>query len=89
MKLKAGFVTQDIDDTQFLIPIGKENENNHGMLRSNATAAMIINYLKKDTCSEKIVDAIYEEYNADRETIEKDVNSVLEVLRSVNALEEP
>ena len=46
MKLKAGFVTQDIDDTQFLIPIGKENENNHGMLRSNATAAMIINYLK-------------------------------------------
>ena len=86
MKLKKNFVTQDLGDSQFLVPLGAETF--HGMLRSNPTAAFIIRCLKKETTFEEIVDAVYDEFDADRETIETDVKSVLDTLRSVDALEE-
>ena len=86
MKIKKNFVTQDIEDAQFLIPLGAESF--HGMLRSNPTAAFIVGCLKKDTTFEEIVDAVYDEYDADRETIETDVKAVLDMLRSINAIEE-
>ena len=33
MKLKSSFITQTIDDTQFLVPLG--NEKFHGIVRNN------------------------------------------------------
>ena len=86
MKLKKNFVTQDLGDSQFLVPLGAKTF--HGMLRSNPTAAFIIGCLKKETTFEEIVDAVYDEFDADRETIETDVKSVLDTLRSVDAIEE-
>ena len=41
MKLKNEFITQDIDDTQFLVPVGAEAFS--GIVRSNKTAAFIVN----------------------------------------------
>ena len=46
MKLKDSFMTQDIDDTQFLVPVGAEAFS--GVVRSNKTAAFIVNCMKKD-----------------------------------------
>ena len=56
MKLKNDFITQDIDDTQFLVPLGHESFN--GIVRSNETAAFIVNCLKEETTPERIVDAM-------------------------------
>ena len=86
MKLKSSFLTQDIDDTQFLIPVGGETFS--GMVRSNSTAAFIVNLLKKETTEEAITDALWEEYDAPREVISADVQNVLSILRSIDALEE-
>ena len=86
MKLKKDFVTQMIDDTQFLVPLGCESF--HGIVRSNKTAAFIIDCLKKETCVEEIVDAMCAQYNAPREVIAADVEKVLNTLRSIHALEE-
>ena len=86
MKLKSSFVTQTIDDTQFLVPLG--NEKFHGIVRSNSTAAFIVDHLKEDTTKEAIIDAMCEQYDAPRETIAADVEKALETLRRVGALEE-
>ncbi len=86
MKLKDNFVTQDILDEQFLISLGKDSFQ--GMIRSNPTAAFIIEHLKNETTFDEIVDAVYEEYDAERATIEGDVKNVLNTLRSVGAIEE-
>ena len=86
MKLKSSFVTQKIDDTQFLVPLG--NEAFRGIVRSNSTAAFIVDQLKEETTKEAIVDAMCAEYDAPRETIEADVEKALNTLRSVGALEE-
>lgn len=56
--------------------------------RSNETAAFIVDCLKKETTKEKIVDAVYNEYEASRDEISSDVDEILSKLRSINAIEE-
>ena len=86
MKLKSNFITQDIDDTQFLVPVGAEAFQ--GIVRSNKTAAFIVDCLKKETTEEQIVDRMAAKYAADRKTIAADVAEILDTLRKINALDE-
>ena len=86
MKLKETFITQNIEDTQFLIPVGAEEFR--GIARSNKTAAFIVDCLREDTTEEAIVDAMCEKYDAPRELIAGDVAGIIETLRKINALEE-
>ncbi len=86
MKLKSTFVSQDIDDTRFLVPIGAEAFQ--GIVRGNKTAAFIVDCLQEETTEEKIVDAMCQKYNASRETIAADVKEILDTLRKIDALEE-
>ena len=85
MKLKNDFIVQDIDDTQFLVPLGHEAFS--GIVRSNKTAAFIVNCLKTETTKERIVDEMCAQYNAPRNVIDADVEEILTTLRSINALE--
>lgn len=86
MKLKNGFITQNIDDTQIMVAAGDLQFN--GIVRSNATAAFIVNLLKSDTTEQNIVNALYEKYDAPKEQISADVKSILNKLRTIGALEE-
>ena len=86
MKLKSDFITQDIDDTQFLVPLGAEAFQ--GIVRNNSTAAFIVSCLKEETTMDQVVDAMCAKYDADRITIETDVKDVIETLKSINAIEE-
>ena len=86
MKLKSDYITQEVDDAQFLVGVGSASFN--GIIRSNRTAAFIVDCLRKNTTEEAIVDAMLKEYDAPREVIARDVKKVLETLRSVSALEE-
>ncbi len=86
MKLKTDFITQVIDDTQFLVPLGHEAFS--GIVRSNKSAAFIVDCLKEDTTEERIVDAMCAKYAAPRDVIAADVKEILNTLRGINALEE-
>ena len=86
MKLKQDYATQAIDDTLFIIPVGTDEFN--GIVRSNPTAAFIVDMLKEETTKEKIVEAMCERYDAPPQTIEEDVEQVLGTLRRIHALEE-
>ncbi len=86
MKLKDSFMTQDVDGIQFLVPVGQEFFS--GIVRSNPTAAFIVNQLKRDTTEEAIVEAMCREYDAPREQIAADVAEILGTLRRIRALDE-
>ena len=86
MKLKPDFITQDVEGTQFLVPVGADAFV--GIVRSNETAAFIVDLLKEETSEEKIIDAVYEKYDAPRAVITGDVRKILSTLRSIHALEE-
>lgn len=86
MKLKPDFITQDIDDTQFLVPVGAEAFQ--GIVRSNRTAAFIVDCLQAETTEEAIMDKMREKYAAPREEIAADVKEIIGILRGINALNE-
>ena len=86
MKLKDSFITQDIDGMQFLVPVGAEAF--HGIVRSNATAAFIVDCLKEETTEDAIVDALCARFDAPRTEIAADVHVILDTLRGIHALEE-
>lgn len=86
MKLKSNFITQNIDDTQFLVPLGADAFS--GIVRSNKTAAFIVDCLKTETSEDAIVDSMCEKYDAPRERIAADVRKVLDTLRGIGAIEE-
>ncbi len=85
MKLKKQFITHNTDDGQLMISAGGSF---NGMVRSNRTAADIIDLLKEETTVQKIVDVMLEKYDAPREIIEQDVESVLNSLRKIGAVDE-
>ena len=86
MKLNKQFVTKNIGDTQVMVAVGSAAFS--GVVRSNKTAAFVVDQLKEDTTKEKIVAAMLEKYEVTEERASADVDRILEKLRSIGALEE-
>lgn len=85
MRLKNTFITHDSEEEQVLIDV---TSSFAGLVRSNKTAAFIVDCLKTDTTKEQIVDAMYEKYDAPKEVMQKDVDAIIDKLRGIGALEE-
>lgn len=84
MKLKDTFITYTASGEHTMVA----TEGFAGVVRSNHTAAFIIEALKKPTTPEQIVDAMAAKYDAPQEVLEKDVAKVLTQLRSIGAIED-
>ena len=67
MKLKEGFITHETDGEQIMVATG--NVNFAGLVRSNKTAAFIVDSLKEDTTKTAIVEAMAEKYDAPEEVL--------------------
>ncbi len=85
MKLKEGFITHTTGDEHILVSAGDSGFS--GLVRSNPTAAFIIEQLKTETTLEKIVDAMLAEYDVSREVAARDAAKVIEKLRAIGAVE--
>lgn len=86
MKLKNGFITHQMDGEQIMVATADADFS--GLVRSNQTAAFIIDCLKDETTPEKIVEALAAEYDAPKNVIAADVKTVLAKLRSIGAIDE-
>lgn len=86
MKLKDGFVTQNMGGEQIMVATGEASFS--GLVRSNATAAFIVDCLKKETTREAIVSAMLDKYEVSAEKAAADVDKILATLRSIHALDE-
>ena len=88
MKLKKGFVTYQLGGEQMMVAAGAAAKQFHGMVRSNETAAFIVDCLKKETTQDAIVDAILaRSEGVERERAARDVAAIVEKLQSIGALE--
>lgn len=86
MKLNDNFLTQDIDDTQVMVATGEAAFS--GIVRSNQTAAEIVNLMKEETTRDEVLDKMCAKYDEKREVIAADVDMVIATLRKVGALDE-
>lgn len=85
MKLKDGFIAHEMGEQQVLV--AAEGVSFNGLVRSNKTAAFIVDCLGKETTKEEIVDAMIEKYDAPKDVIERDVETILDKLKSIGALD--
>lgn len=86
MKLKEGFVTQQMGDEQIMVATGTASFS--GLVRSNATAAFIVDCLKEDVTKEQIVAKLLDKYDVSEAVVAADVEKILTKLRSIDALDE-
>lgn len=88
MKLHNGFITYSTGDEQIMVAAGSASEVFRGMVRSNETAAYIIDCLKTEISFEALTDKLCSRYEAPREVISRDLVKVLDTLRKIGALDE-
>ena len=86
MKLKDSFLTHNTDGEQILI--STDTKQFSGLVRSNRTAAEIVDCLKNETSKDAIVEKMLDEYDVERERVEADVEKILQTLKSIGALDE-
>lgn len=85
MKLKDTFVSHVTNGEQILVDVSSSFS---GLIRSNKTAAFIVDQLKSETSLDSIVDAMFEKYDAPKEVLRRDAQAVIDKLRSVGAIDE-
>lgn len=88
MKLHNGFITYTTGAEQIMVAAGSASEVFRGMVRSNETAAYIIDCLKTEITRDQLADQLCDRYDAPREIICRDLDKVLESLRKIGALDE-
>lgn len=88
MKLHNGFITYTTDAEQIMVAAGNASDVFRGMVRSNQTAAFIIDCLKEEITVEALTDKLCDRYDAPREIISRDLDNVLNSLRKIGALDE-
>ena len=86
MKLKEGFVSRNMGNSEIMVATGSANFS--GMVRLNATAAFIVSCLKQETTKEQIVAVMAEKYDAPQDVLAENVEKVLSSLRSIGAIDE-
>lgn len=86
MKLNPQFLTHETKGEH--ITVSTTGTKFNGLIRSNPTAAFIVESLKSDTTESEIVDKMLAKYDVDRATVEKDVADIISKLRSIGAVVE-
>lgn len=84
MKLNPKFLTHETKGEH--ITVSTTGTKFNGLIRSNSTAAFIVESLKTETTESEIVDKMLEKYDVDRDTAEKDVANIIGKLRSIGAV---
>ena len=84
MKLNPKFLTHETKGEH--ITVSTTGTKFNGLIRSNPTAAFIVESLKTDTTESAVVDKVLAKYDVDRPTAEKDVADIISKLRSIGAV---
>lgn len=85
MKLKDNFITHETDGEQIMVAAGGSFA---GMVRSNATAAFIVDCLKTDTTEKDILDKMLAKYDGDKNVMAEDIKTIIGKLRKIGAIDE-
>ena len=86
MKLNTKFVTHEMSGQHIMV--STDTNKFSGLVRSNRTAADIVECLKEETTKEQIVEYMTKKYDVTKEQISADVERILGILREIGALNE-
>jgi len=87
IKIKNGFVVREIAGQSVVVALGEASKAFNGIIKLNETGRVMWDMLSEGTEKETIVSKILAEYEIDKETVEKDVDSFVNTLKENNILE--
>ena len=82
-----GYTIAPVDKADVTVSV-TQSDIESGLIRSNKTAAFIVDQLKSETTLDSIFDAMFEKYDAPKEVLRRDAQAVIDKLRSVGAIDE-
>ncbi len=88
MKIKDGFVKQEISGKWLAVATGDLSRSFHGMIDLNETAAFIWDALEAGQSKGAIVDAIAELYGIPHDKADADVSALLRQMADEGVLDE-
>ena len=77
MKIKDGFMLRRFGENYIVVAVGDDAENFNKLITLNTVGAFIYNLMENDVTYEEIVSAVLDKYEADRKTVENDINKFL------------
>lgn len=86
MKLKYQFVFQPVGKTYMGVAVGDSAKQFSGMLQLNEVGYDIVSQMTEDISKDEIVDKMLDIYDADRDTVGKYVDEVVEYLKENEVL---
>ena len=86
MKLKKEIVT--IVDNGESMTVSTDTKLFSGIIKGNDTATFLLKCLEEDVSMEDLVKKICDEYEADPDVVKTDIETIIDRLRSINAIEE-
>ena len=86
MKLNKEFLLHNTGGEAILVPVG--NAGFSGVVRGNKTLGAVLELLKTDTTQAELIAALKARFDAPDGVIEQDVQTALDQLRKIGALDE-
>ena len=80
MKLRSDIVTSKVNDEYITLFSGDGAKASNCMIRSNGTAAFILECLKEDVTEEQILGKLKQNYKGDEELMKNDIKNIIKRL---------
>jgi len=87
MKLNANFALRQVADLWVVMPMGAATADFNGMIKLNASGALLWQALEQGADREDLADALMKEYDVDRDRALADVDQFVASLASVGCIE--
>lgn len=81
MKINPEFIPRQVDNEYLLIPVGSVSNQMNGLITLNEMGAFIIEHIRSGMTDEEIIIAILDEFDSDKETVEKDYYDFIEKMK--------
>lgn len=88
MKIEKEFVLREIAGDYILVPVGDTALQFNGLITVNEVGAFLWEKLQKETTREELINCVLDEYDVEREIVEKDVDEFLLQLTDANIIKE-
>ena len=88
MRIKDGFVKQQIGKKTIIVSTGDLSKDFHGMIELNYTAADIWKWISKGYSSEEIAKLLSEKYDVELSKAQSDTQKIIDKMISAGVVED-
>ena len=87
MKIKDGFIKQQIGDKTIIVSAGDLSKEFHGMIELNYTAVDIWDWLSQGLAKEEVAKLLSEKYNIELTKAQKDTEKIINKMITAGVFE--